>query len=121
MQNKKIALLKIRNAFIASMISASFTLLGAIMVLKGKMNLPPFMIYDFILTVILGVMLFIEKSRVSAILLLLHFLSGKILHFQWYLQRPLSIIIALLFIYFFIEGIKGSFLYHKNPITKQSS
>lgn len=104
----------IRNAWIAAIISSIITAIIAILPLFG---VAWFKSYGYGLwslcdaALILGLGYGISRnSRVCAIILLISFTSGKVLGL---IETAKPNYIALLFIYYFFQGARGTFAYHK--------
>ena len=115
--NNEASLKYIRNGYITALI-----FLGTIFlfyIYTGKTNFfslnHPFFI-DLVVVLILTFGVF-KKSRISAILLLIYFILSAIFLFDLKSLTPIfgifTIIYALVFIYFFVQAIRGTLSYHK--------
>ena len=107
----------IRNGYISAL--AFLTIIFLFYVYTGKTNFfslnHPFFI-DLVVVLILTFGVF-KKSRISAILLLIYFILSVIFLFDLKSLTPIfgifTIIYALVFIYFFVQAIRGTLAYHK--------
>ncbi|MCK9689647.1 hypothetical protein [Scleromatobacter humisilvae] len=106
---------KIRTAWIACLVSAAMTLLMVSMVIiTGKSNLGlqgPIDLLDvvFILGMAFGIS---RRSRVCAVLMLAYFALSKYLIFRAAGQVS-GVWLGLVFLYFYVQGVVGTFEYHK--------
>lgn len=108
-----VALKKIKNAWIAGLISASLTLVFVLVALGGT-SIAGIDVWGFIdIVIVLGLSYGIfRKSRTCAILLLGFFLLNKLI--MWSEAGNVSgLPLALVFIWFFTQGIVGTFQYHR--------
>jgi hypothetical protein len=104
---------KIKNAWIAGLVSASFSLVFVLMSLTGA-NFAGINAWGFIdIGVILGLSYGVfRKSRTCAVLLFCIYLLSKLI--MWSEAGKLNAMgMALVFLWFFGQGIVGTFQYHK--------
>ena len=104
---------KIRNAWIAGLVSAGVTLVVALMALAGS-RLGPFTGAELIDVVfILGLAIGIRrKSRVCAVLMFGYFAISKIMLIADTGQVN-GLFMGLAFLWFYGLGVQGTFEYHK--------
>ena len=104
---------KIRNAWIAGCISGGMTLLLALLAISGK-SILFFSAWELIdVALVFGLVFGIyRKSRTCAVLMLLYFISAKIFIISQ-TGKPSGIPLALVFIYFYWQGVSGTFAYHR--------
>ena len=117
----------IKNAWIAGIISGVITLIVTVVAMSGYsfMGFSALNLLDVAL--IFGLTFGIyRKSRVCAVIMLIYFVGSKI--YLWMDTGKLSgLPLALLFGYYFFQGMLGTFTYHSNaysqvkPIAKSSS
>ncbi len=121
------AISAIRAAFVCGIISTLLTLLVTLLALsRGSLNFATidFSAWTFIDVALLAgftIGLFF-KSRTSAILMLLYFAFTKYVQVSRGLNF-FSIITGALFLYFYVQGVRGTLAYHrlKKKEAKQSS
>jgi hypothetical protein len=104
---------KIKNAWGAALFSAGITLVFTLVAMSGTkmLNFSAWQLIDVIL--ILGLAFGIyKKSRTCAVLLLIYFIGAKLLMFAES-GAISSIPMALVFGYFYWQGVSGTFAYHK--------
>jgi hypothetical protein len=104
---------KIKHAWIAGLISAAITLLVTLLAVSGFKVLD-FDAWEFLdVALILGLTYGIyRKSRVCALLMFLYFLASKILMFVQS-GKPNGIVMGIIFLYYYGQGVAGTFAYHK--------
>jgi len=110
----------IRNAWIAGIFSGT----GAIIMLLTK-NMPKEALYFAIVNVLLfyGLSFGIYKrSRACAIVMVVYYIFAKIsLIIDWSSEDVAGVMIftslAIAFLYFYSQGVRGTFVYHK--LTKE--
>lgn len=104
---------KIKHAWVAALISASITLLVTVLAMSGTQILG-FSAWELLdVGLILGLALGIyKKSRTCAVLMLAYFIISKII-LMVESGKPSGIGLALVFIYFYWQGVSGTFAYHK--------
>jgi hypothetical protein len=105
---------KIRNAWICGLISAGVTIVFILIAVFGGKNfagIDAWSIGDVVL--ILGLTYGIyRKSRTCAVLLFAYFVLSKIL--MWSASgKPDGLLLALVFMWYYAQGIAGTFAYHK--------
>ncbi|WP_375328730.1 hypothetical protein [Microcystis sp. BLCC-F210] len=100
---------QIKTAWITGTISGVMTLLGTLF-----LNIPDLFI-DVVLTFGLSFGIY-KKSRICAVIMFGYFIFSKILLWEILKGDPLGLIVSIAFIYFFWQGVQGTFAYHK--ITK---
>ena len=114
------ALKNIRYGYIAALVSAGITVvLNFLQFDAGDVNLfsDPVVLYDVIIILLLAFGIY-KKSRVCAIAMLIYFILGKIFQFQEYASYgidtpPSTYLVALVFIYFYFQAVRGTIAYHK--------
>ncbi len=109
------ALKKIRNAWIAAVISGSLTLALVLLAFYAPrwnaLGINAWALIDvaFIYLMAFGIY---RKSRTCAVLMLVYFtISKAIMMVQ--MGKPSGILLSLAFFYFFANGVAGTFAYHK--------
>ena len=104
---------KIRNAWIACLVSAAVTLVVSLLALAGN-RVGPFTGAEFIDVVfILGLAFGISrKSRVCAVLMFCYFVLSKIILMRAPGQSG-GIFMGLVFLYYYGVGVQGTFEYHR--------
>lgn len=104
---------KIRNAWIAGLVSTFMTLGATVYVLTGRPFLN-FSIWNFLDVLLLLILTFgiYQKSRLAAVLMLVYFLASRIL--TWFTLPPsiISLVVSAIFVYVYFEGIRGTMAYH---------
>lgn len=108
---------KIKFAWIASVVSGITTLAISLYILSGNNVLNNAGgLFDAIL--IFGMALGIyKKSRICAVLMFVYFISSKIILFQEageFNGRQISIVLSAIFFWIFLQGVIGTFAYHKH-------
>lgn len=107
---------KIRNAWIAGIVSAALTLWLVVLALMGAAapGITPLSIIDVIIG--LGLSYGIaHKSRACAVLLLVFFILNKV--FFWLLSRDVAELpLAIVLTWFFAQGVVGTFQYHQAKV-----
>jgi hypothetical protein len=109
----------IKTAFIVAIISASLTLIASIIAFAGHTlegRISPWMFLDAILIFVLALGLY-KKSRICASLIFIYWIAVKLAAYIQYGNAD-GLPIALLFAYFFLTGVIGTFYYHKLTKTK---
>jgi hypothetical protein len=104
---------KIKNAWVAAVISGSITLIFTLVAMAGTsiMGLGAANLVDvvFIYGLAFGIY---RKSRTCAVVMLVYFVGSKILQMEQ-TGAPSGIFLAVIFAYYFAMGIAGTFQYHK--------
>ncbi len=100
---------QIKAAWIAGTISGAITLL-----LTFSLNIPGLFI-DVFLTFGLSFGIY-KKSRVCAVIIFVYFIFSKLVLWESLKGNPIGLIVSIVFVYFFWQGVQGTFAYHK--ITK---
>jgi len=105
---------KIKNAWIAGLISGAATLVVTLLAVSG-VQLLGFSAWEFFdVALLLGLTYGIyRKSRVCAVLMVVYFLVSKILLFMEFGKSP-GIVMSVVFLYFYAQGVAGTFAYHKH-------
>jgi serine/threonine-protein kinase len=104
---------KIKHAWIAGCISGGITLAFTLLAISGTSILfsSAWELVDVAL--IFGLAFGISrKSRTCAILMLVYFISAKIFIMSE-TGKPSGILLAIVFIYYYWQGVSGTFAYHK--------
>jgi hypothetical protein len=107
----------IKNAWIAGSVSAGLTLVVTVLAMAG------ISLFGFTILNLLDVLLMVglsfgiyKKSRTCAVLLFAYFVASKVM--MWVeMGSAAGLPLALVFGYFFYQGIMGTFAYHK--LSKQ--
>jgi hypothetical protein len=104
---------KIKHAWIAATISGSITLSVTVFAIFGN-SILGFSAWELIdVAFIFGLAFGIyKKSRTCAVLMLIYFIGAKIL-IMLETGKPSGLIMAIVFIYYFAQGVAGTFEYHK--------
>jgi len=105
---------KIKNAWIAGLISGAATLVVTLLAVSG-VQLLGFSAWEFVdVALILGLTYGIyRKSRVCAVLMVIYFAASKIL-IVMETGKPTGGFMAIIFLYFYVQGVLGTFAYHKH-------
>jgi hypothetical protein len=102
-----------RNAWIAGSVSAGLTLAVTVLALAG-ISLFGFTILNLLDVLLMAGLSFgiYKKSRICAVSLFVYFAASKVM--MWVSMRSAAgLPLALVFGYFFYQGIMGTFAYHK--------
>lgn len=105
---------KIKNAWVAGLISITITVVLTVISISGN----PILGLDATAFIDVGLMaIFVfgiyKNSRISAVLMLLLFLSNKIL--MWVQSGTLSgLPLAIVFFWFYTQGVVGTIQYHRH-------
>lgn len=108
---------KIRNAWVAGLISIVVTFVFTLISILGTdiLGLDAFAFVDVFLMAIFTFGIY-KKSRTCAVLMLLLFAANKVI--MWFESGSVSgLPVSLIFLYFYFMGVVGTFQYHK--IIKQ--
>ena len=104
---------KIKHGWVAALFSAGVTLVVTLIAMSGTeiLGFSAWELFDVAL--ILGLAFGIyKKSRTCAVLMLIYFIASKVL-IMAETGKPTGIPMALVFAYFFWQGVSGTFAYHK--------
>jgi len=103
----------IKGAWIAGIISGSITLFVTILAIVGVriFNFSAWTLLDVILVFGLAYGIY-RKNRACAVILFIYFILSKI-YMIIALGAVTGLPVAILFAYFFFQGIRGTFAYHK--------
>jgi serine/threonine-protein kinase len=109
---------KIKQAWVAALFSAGITLIVTLIAMSGTEVLG-FSAWELIdVALVLGLAFGIyKKSRTCAVLMLIYFIISKII-IMAETGKPTGIPMALVFGYFFWQGVSGTFAYHKLKARK---
>lgn len=113
---------KIKNAWMAGLVSAGITLVYILIAVIGGTVIAGIDAWAFIdIAIILGLTYGVyRKSRVCAILVLVFFVVNKVV--MWSSAGTLSgVPLALVFMWFFGQGIVGTIQYHKLQRESESA
>lgn len=104
---------KIKQAWIAGAISGSMTLLFTLLAISGT-KAAGFNAWNFIDVVLIFGLAFgiYKKSRACAVLMLVYFVVSKIL-IAIETGSVSGTVLAIIFIYYYAQGIAGTFAYHQ--------
>jgi hypothetical protein len=107
------ALRHIRNATIAACISGAITLLFSLLAIAGTsiMGYTPWELVDAALVAGLAFGIY-KKSRACAIIILVYFVGSKI-YLMIETGKPSGLLVAAIFVYYYVKGVQGTFQYHK--------
>ena len=105
---------QIKQAWAAGLVSAAITLLVTLLAMSG-IKIMSFSAWELIdVALILGLTYGIyRKSRACALLMLVYFLISKALLFAQD-SKPNGIVMSLIFGYCYVQGVRGTFAYHKH-------
>lgn len=105
---------KIKSGWIASLISASVNLIIILTSLVSHKESALFDVWTLIDVVLVYVLAFFyfRKSRIASTLMFCYFIYAKI-YIIYETGRPDGIILSLVFLYFFFQGMMGTYQYHK--------
>lgn len=110
---------KIRNGWIAALISGCFTLVIALVAMNG-LDITglggPELFIDVVLIFALTYGIY-RKSRIAATIMLIYFIFSKIVIWQE-TGRPNGLLVALIFLYFYTQAMIATFQYHKLTKTE---
>lgn len=104
---------KIKSAWIAGCISGAVTLVVTLIAMSGTaaLGFDAWSLLD--VAVIFGLAFGIyKKSRVCAVLMLAYFILSKII-LMMEAGKPSGLLVALIFAYYYVQGIRGTFAFHK--------
>jgi hypothetical protein len=103
----------IKSAWIAAVISGSITLFVAVLALVGVrlFNFTAWVLIDVVLIFGLAYGIY-RKNRVCAVIMFIYFIISKI-YMLVTVGGLAGLPLAILFAYFFFQGIRGTFAYHK--------
>ena len=104
---------KIKHGWIAALFSAGVTLVVTIIAMSGTeiLGFSAWELFDVAL--ILGLAFGIyKKNRTCAVVMLVYFIASKIFIIAE-TGKPTGIPMALVFAYFFWQGVSGTFAYHR--------
>lgn len=102
----------IKQAWIAGVVSGTITLLVVILSVVGlDLGFSLFALIDVALIFLLAFGTY-KKNRIAAVLLLLYYLLNQAIRIVGG-GGASSIVLVAIFSYFFIQGVRGTFLYHK--------
>lgn len=104
---------KIKNAWVAAVISGSMTLVVTLIAMSGTdiLGFSAWELLDVALVLLLAFGIY-KKSRACAVAMLAYFVLSKIL-MMVESGKPSGLPLAIVFIYFFWQGVSGTFAYHK--------
>lgn len=111
---------KIRGTWIAGAICGGITLAVTLLAISGTSILGYSAWELFDVALVFGLTFGIyKKSRVCAVLMLLYFIASKVI-LTMESGKPNGIVVGLIFLYYFYQGVVGTFAYHKairSPLT----
>lgn len=106
----------IKQAWVAGVISGTITLLVIILSVMGlDLGFSLFALIDVALIFLLSFGIY-KKNRIAAVLLLVYYLINQAVRIVGSGSGS-SIVLVAVFTYFFIQGVRGTFLYHKMKDT----
>jgi hypothetical protein len=105
---------KIRNAWVAGLISAGITLVFTLLAVSGTrlIGFGAWQLLDVALILALAFGIY-RKSRVCAIVMFVYFVASKIMLISQ-TGNASGIVMALIFLYYYALGIQGTFAYHNH-------
>ena len=104
---------KIRNAWIAGLISGSITLVVTLFAIAGVSVLGYSAVELIDVALVFGVTFGIyKKSRTCAVLMFVYFVISKIILITE-MRSASHMIVGLVFLYFYAMGVVGTFQYHR--------
>lgn len=117
---------KINHARIAAMVSGTLTLTGSLSIIWNQtrsqlslLNIMALVDAIFIFGMAYGIY---KKSRICAVLMFEYFLLSKIFSASVSPHiNPASLMIGMIFLYFFFRGITGTFDYHKCKTCREGT
>ena len=115
----------IRNGYIAALISVGITVAAYLLQIDANdINLfsDPSIFIDVIIGLILAFGIY-KRSRVCAVIMLIYFIVGKIIYYNEMTYYGINldiqtIVVALVFIYFYAQAVRGTFAFHKTNNQK---
>ena len=111
----------IRNGWIIALIAGFITLIFNYVSISQNFQTSdifgfyndPFIIFDIVLVFSMAFGIY-KKSRICALIMLLHYLLSKLVMINYGINFfDLSGIISLVFIYFYVQAVRGTITYHK--------
>ncbi|HEY0505269.1 MAG TPA: hypothetical protein VGD42_17440 [Lysobacter sp.] len=104
---------KIRNAWVAAVVSGGVTLVVTLVAISGT-SILGFTAWELLdVALVFGLAFGIyKKSRICAVLMLGYFVMAKIF-IMIEAGAPRGLLLAIVFAYFFFQGAAGTFEYHK--------
>jgi len=104
---------KIKSAWVAAAISGSITLVVTLVAMSGT-DILGFSAWELIdVGLIFGLAFGIyKKSRACAVVMLTYFVISKII-LMVQSGKPSGVVLSIIFIYYFWQGVSGTFAYHK--------
>jgi serine/threonine-protein kinase len=104
---------KIKSAWVAAAISGSITLVVTLISMSGT-DILGFSAWELIdVGLIFGLAFGIyRKSRACAVVMLSYFIISKII-LMVESGKPSGVVLSIIFIYYFWQGVSGTFAYHK--------
>lgn len=123
--NTEASLNHIRNGYIAALISVGITIAAYLLQIDANdINLfsDPSIFIDVIIGLILAFGIY-KRSRVCAVIMLIYFIEGKIIYYNEMTYYGINldiqtIVVALVFIYFYAQAVRGTFAFHKTNNQK---
>lgn len=105
---------KIRNAWVAGVISTCLTLVVTLTAVSG-IQIAGYSAWQFIDVVLVAALTFgiYKRSRTCAVSMLLYFIVSKIILFVE-TGRPNGLLLAIVFTYYYAQGVAGTFAYHRH-------
>ncbi len=91
------------------------TIVGVVNLLVTLFLNNPYMFIDVVLAFGLSFGIY-KKSRICAVIMFGYYIASRIFFWEVLKGDPLGLILSITFIYFFWQGVQGTFAYHK--ITK---
>lgn len=104
---------KIKSAWVAAAISGSITLIVTLIAMSGT-EILGFSAWELIdVALVFGLAFGIyKKSRACAVVMLIYFTISKIV-VMVESGKPSGVLLSVIFIYYFWQGVSGTFAYHK--------
>ena len=109
---------KIRNAWIAGLVSGGITLAVTLLAVAGMSVLGYSAVELIDVALVFGLTFGIyKKSRTCAVLMLVYFVISKVI-LMTEMRSASPMIVGLVFLYFYAMGVVGTFQYHRLIRTK---
>ena len=104
---------KIKHGWIAALFSAAMTLGATLLAMSGTevLGFSAWELFDVALILILAFGIY-KKSRTCAVLMLVYFISAKII-LMMETGKPSGLVVGLLFAIFYWQAVVGTFAFHK--------
>ena len=124
--NIELSLKHIRNGWIAALIAGFITLIFNYLSISQNIQTSdifgfyndPFILFDIVLVFSMAFGIY-KKSRTCAVIMLAHYILSKLVMISYGINLfDISGVLSLVFIYFYIQAVRGTFAYHR--LTKNN-